>query len=584
MAVYRDDGSTQGDEGAIPGDTISFTIDGKPAFSKNGVVPMWTSNGDVKKINLVVEEPLIGVTPLSLDFGPVALHTIAQQSIQVANVGLKPLRIDSVQSYYHFPDCIVATPVSVVINPGENTNINIAFAPALGSGAVSGSVLLYTNAANQSVVEVPVSASIQTDVIATNEWVSFWSDSTWFDGNPVQPGDVIDVFDPQGVHCGTYTVTASGKYGLVPVYRDDATTSSVDEGASPGELLSFMINGYKATVKTPVSPTWTTNGDVAKVHLVGHTNHAPIITNAVPDIVVDEDTPPFTIADLSAVFNDPDNDVLQYSVFCNAKAITLQIENGAIVTATLAPEWSGTDTIIFTASDGLETVIDSIGITVNWVNDLPENFSLLAPAKGAVLNETATTPTFQWTRSFDKDHNGGIHYELAYAADSISSPAIVTQIVTDSFYTVPANEPLKSNTRYFWNVKAVDEDNSFVYASGSDTAAWKFDIGFVVAVSAQQRSIPVAYAMSQNFPNPFNPSTTIHFDLPNRSKVVLHIVNTLGQVIETPIDKELEGGVYLHQISASTLSSGLYFYSIDAVDVINPNNRFVQTRKMVILK
>ena len=98
------------------------------------------------------------------------------------------------------------------------------------------------------------------------EWVDFFSANTTFLGQPVQPGDVIAAFDPQGVQCGVFTVTTEGKYGLMPCYRDDDTTLE-DDGADPGDVISFTINGRPAVALGPDDPIWTSNGDWQEVDL-----------------------------------------------------------------------------------------------------------------------------------------------------------------------------------------------------------------------------------------------------------------------------------------------------------------------------
>ncbi len=100
------------------------------------------------------------------------------------------------------------------------------------------------------------------------EWVNFFSANTTFFGQPVPVGAVIAAFDPQGVQCGEFTVTTEGKYGLMPCYRDDKTPPDlVDEGAEPGDVISFTINGLPAVASGPDDPIWTSNGDWQEVNL-----------------------------------------------------------------------------------------------------------------------------------------------------------------------------------------------------------------------------------------------------------------------------------------------------------------------------
>jgi hypothetical protein len=108
------------------------------------------------------------------------------------------------------------------------------------------------------------------------EWINFFSSNTTFLGEPVPAGAVIEAFAPQGVKCGEFTVTAEGKYGLMPCYRDDPVTSE-DEGPQPREPISFKINGLPAIPvprslnDIPVLPSttviWTQHGDLWEVDL-----------------------------------------------------------------------------------------------------------------------------------------------------------------------------------------------------------------------------------------------------------------------------------------------------------------------------
>ena len=98
------------------------------------------------------------------------------------------------------------------------------------------------------------------------EWVDFFSANTTFLGQPVPVDAVIAAFDPQGVKCGEFTVQEEGKYGLMPCYGDDDTTPE-DDGADPGDVISFTINGLPAVASGPDDPIWTSFGDRWEVNL-----------------------------------------------------------------------------------------------------------------------------------------------------------------------------------------------------------------------------------------------------------------------------------------------------------------------------
>ena len=98
------------------------------------------------------------------------------------------------------------------------------------------------------------------------ELVNFYSGNTLFLDQPVPVGAVVAAFDPQGVECGQCTVGFEGKYGVLPCYRDDATTPEND-GADPGDLIRFTINGLPAITLGPDDPIWTSHGDLREVNL-----------------------------------------------------------------------------------------------------------------------------------------------------------------------------------------------------------------------------------------------------------------------------------------------------------------------------
>lgn len=93
----------------------------------------------------------------------------------------------------------------------------------------------------------------------------------------------------------------------------------------------------------------------------------------------------------------------------------------------------------------------------------------------------------------------------------------------------------------------------------------------------QNQHIPVDFVLFQNFPNPFNPSTTIKYELPERSFVELTLYDLLGREIKTLLNEEKEAGYHELQFNAENLSSGVYLYRIQA-------GNFTQTKKMVVLK
>ena len=112
-----------------------------------------------------------------------------------------------------------------------------------------------------------------------------------------------------------------------------------------------------------------------------------------------------------------------------------------------------------------------------------------------------------------------------------------------------------------------------------DTIASPRSLGIVTFIGgfSSESRIPTGYPVSQNFPNPFNPTTTIRYGLPKRSSVMLTVFNTLGQKITTLVNETQEAGYQEVKFDGTNLASGVYFYRIQA-------GSFVQTKKFVLLR
>jgi len=96
-------------------------------------------------------------------------------------------------------------------------------------------------------------------------------------------------------------------------------------------------------------------------------------------------------------------------------------------------------------------------------------------------------------------------------------------------------------------------------------------------VRSAASTIPVAFALEQNFPNPFNPSTTIRYALPSSTHVKLTVYNILGQIVSELVNEEQSAGWKEVKWNASNFASGVYLYTLQA-------DRFVSAKKLLLLK
>jgi Secretion system C-terminal sorting domain len=114
---------------------------------------------------------------------------------------------------------------------------------------------------------------------------------------------------------------------------------------------------------------------------------------------------------------------------------------------------------------------------------------------------------------------------------------------------------------YNYRLKQIDFDGTFNYSQ---------DVEVDVIV-------PGEFSLSQNFPNPFNPTTTIKYSLMNDGMVTLQVYNILGKKVLTLVNESKKAGDYSIKLNGSNLPSGVYLYRIQSGD-------FIAGRKMILLK
>ena len=124
-----------------------------------------------------------------------------------------------------------------------------------------------------------------------------------------------------------------------------------------------------------------------------------------------------------------------------------------------------------------------------------------------------------------------------------------------------------SEGKYFYRLKQIDYSGSYEYSD---------------AISADI-TIPSVYSLEQNFPNPFNPSTVIKYSIADESSVKLLIYNSIGEKVSELINKTQSAGDYELKFDGSKLSSGIYFYSLEANSLIGKRD-FKSIKKMILVK
>jgi photosystem II stability/assembly factor-like uncharacterized protein len=240
--------------------------------------------------------------------------------------------------------------------------------------------------------------------------------------------------------------------------------------------------------------------------------------------------------------------------------------------------------IIAAASDGVHLSTDN---GTSWTltnNGLPANQSMRAIA---VIGSNVFTAT----------QNHGVYLTtnegLSWAAVNNGLPdtnvcAIAVHGVDVFAGTASGNVFLSTNNGTRWvNINdglATDETiGSFafcgtkIYAGTYGAGVWERSLSEIVGVNNEAKKLPNDFALLQNYPNPFNPSTVISYSLKSGSFIRVIVYNALGETIKVLENEYKSAGSYSVTFNASGLSSGVYFYRLEA-------GQFTQVRKMVVMK
>jgi len=181
-------------------------------------------------------------------------------------------------------------------------------------------------------------------------------------------------------------------------------------------------------------------------------------------------------------------------------------------------------------------------------------FAARTDAKDGVMLEWATSSEtnnygFYIERSIDNENFKQIGFVMG---SGNSSKEISYSYIDADAYEVGT---------YYYRLRQVDFDGKFEYSS-------------IVSVNVKA---PDKYTLLQAYPNPFNPVTNIEFNLKENGYVRLLVYNTLGQVVQTLIDDDLNAGKHKVTFNAKNLASGIYIYKLNV-------NGFTDTKKIVLVK
>ena len=227
--------------------------------------------------------------------------------------------------------------------------------------------------------------------------------------------------------------------------------------------------------------------------------------------------------------------------------------------------------VVPTLHNGVETTFKVLGKTMSGIVAETEPMSgmsidNLAPAPPANLIAAGmeTGIELTWNKSLDKDFN---YFEIYRSESQGFTPEAGNLIasLTDVMYL----DNTAGTVKYYYVVAAVD-------ISGNKSE-FSNEVSATVTDVQLEDAIPTEYALKQNYPNPFNPTTMIKFGIPEASHVKLAIFDVTGREVELLVSENMAAGTYSVDWNAVNLSTGIYFYRIEA-------GSFVDVKKMILIK
>ena len=186
---------------------------------------------------------------------------------------------------------------------------------------------------------------------------------------------------------------------------------------------------------------------------------------------------------------------------------------------------------------------------------------------GFVLAFTGGNDPFFLLRTMEDDGESLMHIELTKSGDTYT----MNSYTMVSGFLNPIDSEIIGNEIY-----VLEFGNSWLNNRAS-TKIWK--VSFEKEVSVEENSNELTkFELDQNYPNPFNPTTTINYRLASAGNVQLSVFNSLGQQVANLVNGQVPKGSHAVKFNASTLSSGIYFYTLKV------NGTTIQSRKMMLIK
>lgn len=199
--------------------------------------------------------------------------------------------------------------------------------------------------------------------------------------------------------------------------------------------------------------------------------------------------------------------------------------------------------------------IDTVKIVMISTNEIPVeliSFTAEAVNGAATLNWITATETNNFGFDIERKSANGNWEKAGFVKGNGTTTSRSDYQFTD---------PMSKTGKYLYRLKQIDLDGSASYSGETEV----------------DLSLPTEFALEQNFPNPFNPSTVIRYALPASGNVTLTVYNSLGEAVKTLVNSSKEAGYHEVSFNATDLPSGLYLYELKA-------GSFSSVKKMLLMK
>jgi flagellar hook assembly protein FlgD len=368
-------------------------------------------------------------------------------------------------------------------------------------------------------------------------------------------------------------------------YAASSDTSAVAVTVSTDTLKLTPTLNYTGTSVITVIVSDNVLSDTSKFDFkVININDSPIMATIAND-TTSEDSDGKTLK-LSA--SDIEGDTLTYTAFSDTTGLTVTVSNDTIKLKPV-PDYFGTSKVTAVVNDGQLNDSTAFSFTVLNVQDAPYAFDWVSTASDSIditqdAANLAEVYKLEWTESKDVDGEtidyllyvkiGVLEPDEVYDTTSTSIPITYQEFVENVFEPFP----MLPRVTVKFSVKATDGIDT-VKVTGDDRVVF---VNRYEYLSTEGEGIPTEFALHENYPNPFNPTTTLRFDLPQVSDVAVTIFNMLGQKVKTFSMQSIPAGYHSVTWDATNdygeqVGAGVYLYQLQTKD-------FVKTRKMVLLK